>query len=49
MMGKTGSLDAKLQNKPCPTLFNIHCVCHRLALASTHSVANNLATTMEVF
>lgn len=40
MMGKTGSLAAKLQNKPCTTLFNINCVCHRLALASTHSVAD---------
>ena len=40
MMGKTGGLAAKLRDKHCPTLLNIHCVCHRLALACTHSVAD---------
>ena len=40
MMGKTGGLAAKLRDKHCPTLLNIHCVCHRLALASTYSVAD---------
>ena len=39
MMGKTGGLAAKLQDKHCPMLLNIHCVCHRLALACTQSVA----------
>lgn len=39
-MGKSGGLAAKLRDKPYPTLFNIHCVCHRLALASTHYVAD---------
>ena len=40
MMGKTGGLAAKLRDKHCPTLLNIHCVCHRLALACTHSVSD---------
>lgn len=39
-MGKTGGLAAKLRDKHCPTLLNIHCVCHRLALACTHSVGD---------
>ena len=37
MMGTTGSLAAKLRDKHCPMLLNIHCVCYRLALACTHS------------
>ena len=40
MMGKTGGLAAKLQDEHCPMLLNTHCVCHRLALACTHSVAD---------
>ena len=40
MMCKTGGLAAKLRDKHCPTLLNIHCVCHRLALACTYSVAD---------
>ena len=40
MMGKTGGLAAKLRDKHCPMLLNIHCVCHRLALACTHSVGD---------
>lgn len=40
MMGKTGGLAAKLQDKHCPILLIIHCVCHRLALTCTHSVAD---------
>ena len=35
MMGKTGGLAAKLQDKHCPMLLNIHCVCHKLVLACT--------------
>ena len=31
MMGETGGLAAKLRDKHCPMLLNIHCVCHRLA------------------
>ena len=34
MMGKTGSLAAKLRDTYCPTLLNIHCVCHRVALVA---------------
>ena len=60
MMGKTGGLAAKLRDKHCPMLLNIHCVCHRLALACTclrllwgrHCSGwkgrNKLAATMEV-
>lgn len=40
MMGKTGGLAAKLQDKHCPILLIIHCVCHRLARTCTHSVAD---------
>lgn len=31
MMGETGGLAAKLRDKHCPMLLNIHCVRHRLA------------------
>lgn len=40
MIGKTGSLAAKLRDKHCPMLLNIRCVWHRLALACTHSVGD---------
>ena len=36
MMGKTGGLAARLR-KDLPALVNIHCVCHRLALACASS------------
>lgn len=57
MMGKTGDLAAKLRDKHCLTLLNIHRVCHRFALAYTLcdrycsglKSGDKLATTMKVF
>ena len=37
MMGKKGGFAVKLR-EICPTLINIHCICHRLALACTDTV-----------
>ncbi len=39
MMGKTGGLAAKLRKAHSPALVNIHCICHKLALACTTSVS----------
>ena len=54
MMGKTGSLAAKLKAKHCPMLLNIHffpqACTHTVAdIAQVGRVENKLAATMKVF
>lgn len=43
MTGKKGGFAARLR-QICPTLTNVHCICHRLALACTDTLKEHVAS-----